>query len=80
MASRDQVNVKLDPELSAWITKRAGGPEKRAAYLRALAERDRAQAQFEEELAMFNKAALELTEEDRQEREDLLSAYPNRED
>jgi len=52
------------------------------AYVRDLVERERAREQAAERekelLAMFNRAAEALTEEDREERRLFMQAHPNR--
>ena len=75
-----QLNVRLTPASDQWLEQVAGGKAGKAEYVRSLVERERRRQQEEDELAMFNEAARDLTAEDRQEREQLVSAFANRED
>lgn len=72
-----QLNLRLAVHLNHWIERQAGGPEKRAEYVRGLIESDMQQALEQAELEMFNQAAADLTDEDRAERELLISAFSN---
>lgn len=79
MATKDrQLNVRLAPTTDRWLERVAGGREKKAEYVRRLIEADMRRRQEETELAMFNAAAADLTEADREAREELLGAFSNR--
>ena len=81
MTSKDtQLNVKLPPRMSRWLEERAGGRNRRADYVRELIESDMRRARLEEETLMFNRAAADLTPDDLDEREDLLTAFSNQVD
>lgn len=73
----DQLNVRLPSETSAWLTKRAGGRRAAPAYVRQLIEDERARESEAELLAMFNRAAEDLTAEDREERRLFMQAHPD---
>ncbi|HEX7239196.1 MAG TPA: hypothetical protein VF263_02940 [Longimicrobiaceae bacterium] len=79
MASKEtQLNVRLDPAVDRWLERAAGGRDKRADYIRRLVEEDMRRTQEEAEVAMFNRAAEDLTEQDIEEREQLLGIFSNR--
>lgn len=69
-----QISVRVPEEVDRWLEERAGGARKKAAFIRGLVERERAVEREGELLRMFNRAAEDLTEEDREERERLVSA------
>ena len=70
-----QISVRLPSETDAWLERRAGSSKNKAAFIRQLLERERAREREQELLRMFNRAAKELTEEDREERESLLGGF-----
>lgn len=77
-----QVNIRFPEETRDWLELRAGDKRAVPAYVRDLVERERAREQAAERekelLAMFNRAAEDLTEEDREERRLFMQAHPNR--
>ena len=77
-----QVNIRFSEETRDWLELRAGDKRAVPAYVRDLVEHERAReqaAEREKELrAMFNRAAEDLTEEDREERRLFMQAHPNR--
>lgn len=73
-----QVNVVFPEETRRWLEQHAGGPRGIAGYVRAIVERERQAEREAELLAMFNRAAEDLTEEDRAERRLFMQAHPNR--
>ncbi len=73
-----QLNIRLTPATDQWLEQVAGGKEKKADYVRRLLEDDMRRRQEDVELAMFNRAAEDLAEEDYNERESLLGAFSNR--
>ena len=74
-----QLNVRLTPASDRWLERVAGGRAAKAEYVRGLIEEDMRRRQEDEELAMFNEAARDLTAQDGEERECLVSAFSNRE-
>ncbi len=74
-----QINVRLPSELDAWLERQAGGRREKAAYIRALVERERARAEEAELRVMFDQAWESLSPEERTatraEREAWLGAY-----
>ncbi len=58
-----------------WLEQRAGGPAKKADFVRRLIEREMARDREENLLEVFNKAAAELADGDRAERDALLGAF-----
>ncbi len=80
MAAKEaQVNLRLPSELNAWVERQAGGSRMKAAYIRALLERERARAEEAELQALFDRAWDGLTAEERAseraEREAWLRGY-----
>lgn len=75
MTSDPQVNVRLEPELNEWLEERAGGSRGRADFIRGLLVRERARDRAWELRSMFDRAAAEVDEEERADREWLLEAY-----
>lgn len=73
-----QISLRVPEEVDRWLEQRAGGARKKAAFIRELVERERAAERENELLAMFNRAAEELTEEDYAGRERLVGAFANR--
>ncbi len=74
-----QINVRLPSELDAWLERQAGGKRAKAAYIRALVERERERAEEAELRAMFDQAWESLSPEERAatraEGEAWLGAY-----
>ncbi len=80
MANKEaQINVRLPGELDAWLEQQAGGKRQKAAYIRALVERERARAEEAELRALLDEAWESLSPEERAatraEREAWLGAY-----
>ena len=75
---RTQVNVVFPQETQRWLEQHAGGRRAVPAYVRELVERQREAEREAELLAMFNRAAEDLTEEDGEERLLFMQAHPNR--
>ncbi|HEX9724097.1 MAG TPA: hypothetical protein VGC53_07415 [Vicinamibacteria bacterium] len=70
-----QISVRVLRETDAWLERRAGGRSNKADFLRGLIEREMAREREENLLEVFNKAAADVTESDRAEREELLGAF-----
>ena len=70
-----QISVRVLYETDLWLEQRAGGPAKKADFVRRLIEREMAREREENLVEVFNKAAAELTDGDRAEREVLLGAF-----
>jgi len=70
-----QISVRVLRETDAWLERRAGGRSNKADFVRSLIEREMAREREETLLDVFNKAAADVTEADRAEREDLLGAF-----
>ena len=70
-----QISVRVAKDTDAWLELRAGSSQNKARFIRRLIERERARDREQELLAMFNKAAAEITKEDRDERESLLGGF-----
>ena len=74
-----QISVRVLRETDAWLQRRAGGRSNKADYVRRLIEREMAREREENLLEVFNKAAADVTESDRAEREALLGAFAGNE-
>jgi hypothetical protein len=74
-ARRRQISVRVLRETDAWLERRAGGRSNKADFVRRLIEREMAREREEDLLDVFNKAAADVTESDRAEREELLGAF-----
>lgn len=72
-----QVNIRVAQETSDWLVRHAGGRRAVPAYVRELIERERAAERERELLEMFNRAAEDLTDEDREERRLFMQAHPS---
>ena len=70
-----QISVRVLPETYAWLERRAGGRSNVADFVRRLIEREMAREREETLFEVFNKAAADVTESDRAEREELLGAF-----
>ena len=79
-AKSRQVSVRVLPETDLWLEQRAGGHAKKADFVRRLIEREMAREREENLLEVFNKAAADLTDGDRAEREALLEGFATNEE
>ena len=70
-----QISVRIASDTDAWLERRAGSSRNKAGFVRRLIERERAREREQELLAMFNRAAEDLTGEDLEERESLLGGF-----
>jgi len=70
-----QISIRIGSETDAWLERRAGSSRNKAGVIRQIIERERAREREQELLRMFNRAAADVTEEDREERESLLGAF-----
>jgi hypothetical protein len=73
-----QINIRVSEETRVWLEAQAGSKRGVPAYVRDLVERERAAQRERDLLAMFNRAALDLTDEDREERRLFMRAHPKR--
>ena len=70
-----QISIRVHRETDAWLERRAGGSQQKAAFIRQLIEREMAREREQTLLEMFNRAAAEATAEDVEERETLLGGF-----
>jgi hypothetical protein len=68
-------SIRIGSETDAWLERRVGGSKNKAGVIRQIIERERAREREQELLRMFNKAAADVTKEDRDERESLLGGF-----
>lgn len=74
-----QISVRVHKETDSWLEKKAGGRQNKAEFIRQLIEQEKAREKEHELLEMFNAAAAEITEQDREERESLLGGFAGQE-
>lgn len=67
-----QISVRLETATDQWLEHRAGGRQRKATFVRELIKREMERERDEVLLGMFNVAAEEVTNADREEREALL--------
>ena len=79
-AKERQLSVRLSAETDRWLEREAGGSRGKARFVRDLIERERVRQKQQEHLEMFNRAASELTADDRAERDALLGAFSGRDE
>lgn len=77
-AKSSQVSLRIDEEMADWIERRVPRGGSRAQFVRDLLEREMRREREEELREMFDRAAEELTEEDREERERPVDVFPDR--
>ncbi|HEY7818285.1 MAG TPA: hypothetical protein VIG29_08705 [Vicinamibacteria bacterium] len=70
-----QISVRVLQETDAWLERRAGGRSNKADFVRRLIEQEMAREREKDLLEVFNKAAADVTEADRAERERLVGAF-----
>jgi hypothetical protein len=70
-----QISVRIASDTDAWLERRAGSSKNKAGFIRRLIERERTREREAELLKMFNDAAADVTDEDREERESLLGGF-----
>lgn len=70
-----QISVRVVSETDAWLERRAGGSQNKAELIRRLIEQEMAREKGQALVAMFNRAAANVTEADREERESLLGGF-----
>ncbi|MDP9121278.1 MAG: hypothetical protein M3O15_07900 [Acidobacteriota bacterium] len=73
-----QISIRIGRETDVWLELRAGRGKTKAGFIRQLIERERARERDQELLAMFNRAAADITPEDLDERESLLGGFAGR--
>ncbi len=72
-----QISVRIPAELDAWLQSKTPQGRGKADFVRGLIEQARAREAQRELRSMFDRAAVEITEEDRHEREQLAAAFAN---
>lgn len=75
-AAKDrQISVRIASDTDAWLEGRAGSSQNKAGFIRQLIERERIREREKELLEMFNEAAEDVTREDLEERESLVTGF-----
>lgn len=80
VAKERQISVRVSADTDRWLDRQAGGSRRKASFVRDLIERERERERQQELLDMFNRAASELTDEDRAERDLLVGALSAQEE
>jgi hypothetical protein len=70
-----QISIRISNDTDTWLELRAGSNKNKAGFVRRLIEREREREREMELLKMFNEAAVDVTAEDREERESLLGGF-----
>ena len=70
-----QVSVRISSRMEAWLARRAGKKLSKADVIRSLIERDMAREEATRLTEMFDAAAAELSEHDREDRELATGAF-----
>lgn len=70
-----QISVRISAAMDEWLERRAGEAGSKADVIRGLIDAEIAREDEERLRAMFDAAAAELTDEDREERDRLLGAF-----
>ena len=70
-----QVSVRISDAMAEWLERRAGAEGSKAEVVRSLIEEEMAREERERLKAMFDAAAEELTDEEREDRDRLLEAF-----
>jgi hypothetical protein len=73
-----QISIRIGSDTDAWLEHRAGGGRNKAGFIRQLIERERDREREQALLEMFNRAAVDVTAEDLDERESLLGGFAGR--
>ena len=75
-ATKDaQVSVRIPAFVDEWLEQRAGNTGSKADVVRRLIEEEMAREEAESLREMFDAAAAELTEEEREDRDLLLGVF-----
>lgn len=74
-----QISVRLPAVLAEWLDRRAGEERSKADVVRDLIEREISREEAAKLTAMFDAAAEELTDEDREDRDLVLGAFSDTE-
>lgn len=75
-----QISVRIPGFVDEWLEKRAGKTGSKADVIRRLIEEEMAREEAEALRRMFDEAAAELTEEEREDRDLLLGAFEPEDD
>jgi hypothetical protein len=74
-----QVSVRISSRMEAWLARKAGKEQTKADVIRSLIEGEMAREASAHLTEMFDSAASELTEEDRDDRDLITGAFADRE-
>jgi hypothetical protein len=74
-----QVSVRISAMVDSWLRRRAGKDRSKADVVRELIEAEIAREEAARLREMFDAAAAELSNEDREDRDLILGAFADRE-
>lgn len=70
-----QVSVRISEAMTRWLERRAGTEGSKAEVVRTLIEEEMEREERQRLRAMFDAAAEELTDEEREDRDRLVGAF-----
>ncbi|HUP01206.1 MAG TPA: hypothetical protein VM737_06770 [Gemmatimonadota bacterium] len=79
LAKDTQVSVRISGHMDEWLTRKAGEERSKADVVRSLIEDEIAREAAARLTEMFDAAAAELTDEDREDRDLVTGAFADRE-
>ncbi|MGH7563649.1 MAG: hypothetical protein ACREK5_04405 [Gemmatimonadota bacterium] len=79
LAKDTQVSLRISSRMEAWLARKAGRERSKAEVVRSLIEEEMAREEAARMTDMFDAAAAELTDEDRDDRDLVTGAFADRE-
>lgn len=79
LAKDAQVSLRISGRMEAWLARRAGKDRSKADVVRSLIEQEMAREAAARLTEMFDAAAADLTDEDRDDRDLVTGAFADRE-
>ncbi|MGH7556420.1 MAG: hypothetical protein ACREMD_01300 [Gemmatimonadota bacterium] len=79
LAKDTQVSLRISSRMEAWLARKAGRERSKADVVRSLIEEEMAREEAARMTDMFDAAAAELTDEDRDDRDLVTGAFADRE-
>lgn len=79
LAKDTQVSVRISGRMEEWLARKAGEQRSKADVVRSLIEDEMAREAAARLTKMFDAAAADLTDEDREDRDRVTGAFADRE-
>lgn len=79
LAKDAQVSLRISGRMEAWLARKAGKDRSKADVVRSLIEQEMAREAAARLTEMFDAAATDLTDEDRDDRDLVTGAFADRE-